>query len=467
MDDVRLTVGLTAWLQDGEVPPPDARMSAGRVMAGVEQAGQLGRWWPPATLAGKVQPVPALGAARPLGASGAATGALGASAQSTAPSVVSRLTPLRIFAALAVLVLISGALLIVPRLIPGPGDPSAGAVVSPFASPSATSAAVPTSSPVPTPAVIRSANGQLAASTHSGTSWPFEWRSSGIVSLADSVSLRIGDLEFNAPGEVLVAGTTQADHAELEARWFEDDVEQRLDISLDLDESHWWVDSIRAGDGATDGAGSIYFDDLQALTRTPLGQSLVGDLSVRSTSATRAELAPAGSAWLQLDGLKLTAFEPGSRPAPLPDCDYFVDDRVSLEWIEAADPADSYWSTEISGRPLRGSGEPLKGIKRMSPAEVEDVLQGLGLCYRFVHSWRPMPRFEDERLNEALGVYVDRRCTAPETGQVGEIDFGPDVGSDPASGQGGSGIVVYVGVNEEKPQAWPEPPPGGTDCPVQ
>ncbi len=460
MDDVRLTVGLTAWLQDGEVPPPDARMSAGRVMAGVEGARQLGRWWPPVALAGKVQPVPALGAARPESPSGPATGS---SPQSTAAGVVSRLTPRRVFAALAVLVLVAAASLIVPRVLPGPAAPSAGAALSP-ASPFATSAAV-SPSPVSTPRVITSASGRLASSTHSGDNWPLEWRGGGIGLLADSVSLRIGDMEFTVPGEVLATGSTYADHAELEARWIESDAEQRLELYLELDEGHWWVDSIRVDDGSAEDGGWIYFEGLEELTRTPLGQSLEGDLFLKSTSATRADLVPAGSATLQLDGLELTAFEPGSRPAPSQGCDFFVDDRVTLVWEEAADPADSYWSTEVSGRPLRGADEPLKGMKRMSPAEVEDVLQGLGLCYRFVHSWRPMPRFEDERLNDALGVYVDRRCSAPETGQVGAIDFGPDVASDVGSDE--AGVIVYVSVTEVKPQDWPEPPSGGTDCPVQ
>ncbi len=463
MDDVRLTVGLTAWLQDGEVPPPDARMSAGRVMAGVEGAKQLGRLWPPAAMAGKVQPVPALGAARPVDPSGPAPGS---SPRSSATGLVSRLTPRTVAAALAVLVLIAGALLIVPRILPGPAAPSAGATSS--ASPSVTIAGA-TVSPSPTPRVVTSANGRLAASTHVGASWPLEWRGGGMELLADRVSLQIGDMELTAPGEVLTTGSTYADHAELEARWIENDAEQRMDLYLDLDEDHWWVDSIRVDDRSIEDGGSIYFDGLQALTRTPLGQSLEGDLFLRSTSATRAELAPAGAATMQLDGLELTAFEPGSRPAPLQGCDFFVDDRVSLVWEEAADPADSYWSTEVSGRPLRGTDEPLKGMKRMSPAEVEDVLQDLGLCYRFVHSWRPMPRFEDERLNEALGVDVDRRCSAPETGQVGEIDFGPDVASGVGSdvGSGEAGVIVYVGVTEEEPQDRPEPPSGGTDCPVQ
>ena len=272
MDDVRLTVGLTAWLQDGEVPPPDARMSAGRVMAGVEQSRQLGRWWPPAALAGKVQPVPALGAARPVSPSGPA---LGSPAQPTTTGVASRLTPLRIVAGIAVLVLIAGASLIVPRVLPGPAAPSAGAMVLP-ASPSATSAMSP--SPMPTPRVITSANGRLAPSTHSGDSWALEWQGGGIGLLADRVSLRTGDLELTAPGEVLATGSTYADHAELEAHWIENDAEQRLDVYLALDEGYWWLDSIRVDDRAAEDGGWIYFEGLQELTRTPLGQRLEGDL---------------------------------------------------------------------------------------------------------------------------------------------------------------------------------------------
>ena len=60
MADQRLTAGLTAWLRDSDIPPPDARMSASRVMAGVETTVRLGRFWPPARLAPAVDPAPAL-----------------------------------------------------------------------------------------------------------------------------------------------------------------------------------------------------------------------------------------------------------------------------------------------------------------------------------------------------------------------------------------------------------------------
>ena len=66
MADQRLVMGLTAWLRDSDVPAPDVRMSASRVMAGMETTERLGRFWPPARLAPAIQPAPALGEFGPI-----------------------------------------------------------------------------------------------------------------------------------------------------------------------------------------------------------------------------------------------------------------------------------------------------------------------------------------------------------------------------------------------------------------
>jgi hypothetical protein len=88
-------------------------------------------------------------------------------------------------------------------------------------------------------------------------------------------------------------------------------------------------------------------------------------------------------------------------------------------------------------------------------------LSPAGLCYRFDHSWTPAPQFEDQRLDRELELYFDRRCSAPETGELTEVSFGPDYPS------GEPDVIVYLRVSETEIRDWPEPPPYGTDCPSQ
>ena len=244
-----------------------------------------------------------------------------------------------------------------------------------------------------------------------------DWASGGIELAADDLQLRVGDTVLSAPGEVLPLGNTYVDDGQLEAWWYEQGNQQRLNINLDLDETDWWVDSIWTYDQQGDDSEWIYFEDLEERTRTPLGEPFMGDLELRSTDADRAAHAAAGAAELELDGLRLSAFMPGTRPAPLTGCDYVVDDRIEVTW-DAWPEGGGSWSTTIAGRPLQGKGELLHGWKRMTPKEAEAVLQTAGLCYRVDHSWRPTPRFEDPRLNRELEGYYDRRCSAPDDRQA-------------------------------------------------
>ena len=287
-----------------------------------------------------------------------------------------------------------------------------------------------------------------------------DWASSGIELAADDLRLRVGDRVVTAPGEVLPLGNTYVDEGQLEAWWYEDGTQHRLNINLELDETDWWVDSIWAYDGRRD-SGWIYFKGLEERTRTPLGEPLVGDVRLRSTGADRKAYRPKGSAVLRLDGLALRAFTPGTRPAPLSGCGYVVDDGVEVTWEEYGGDEGGSWSTGYTDGVLQGPGEPLEGWKQMTPKQAEAALQAAGLCYRVDHSWTPAPRFEDRRLDRELEIYFDRRCSAPETGKLTGVSFGPDYPS------GEPDVIVYLTVRESGVRDWPEPPPYGTDCPSQ
>jgi hypothetical protein len=296
--------------------------------------------------------------------------------------------------------------------------------------PAPTPAPTPTAMPVPTPE---------PTSTPFPT-WPpsdraLDWHGGGVRLEANALALRVRNRLFNAPGEVLTKGTTARDHAQLESTWYEGDVEQRMLVVLGLDDTHWWIRKIRTYDGNENGAW-VDFADLVAKTRTPLGDPLQGDLQLQSTGAQRKALRKDGSADLRLDGLRLTAFGPGTRPAPLTDCEYW------------------------SGPPLQDPGGPLEGLAGMTPAEAEAALRVLGLCFRFDYSWGLPEPFEDARLNRQLDAGRERRCSAPPTGVVQGVSFlqaAPSVAD---------GATVIVEVVDDEVRDLPEPPPAGTDCPA-
>ena len=80
------------------------------------------------------------------------------------------------------------------------------------------------------------------------------------------------------------------------------------------DES-WWVREIWTYDGFKNGDWLMY-KDLKRRTRTPRGESFVGDLRLRPDRVDRPERRDLlESALLRIDGLRLTAFAPGTGPA--------------------------------------------------------------------------------------------------------------------------------------------------------
>ena len=145
-------------------------------------------------------------------------------------------------------------------------------------------AAVAAQDPTADPTAI--ATPDVAATTTPEVEVPrIFWSSGGIELVADDLRLRVTDEVVTAPGEVLPLGTTYDDHGQLEAWWYEQGSQQRLNFNLDLDESHWWVDSIWAYDQHGRNSEWIYFKGLEHRTRTALGEPLTGDFRFRSNES--------------------------------------------------------------------------------------------------------------------------------------------------------------------------------------
>jgi hypothetical protein len=275
-----------------------------------------------------------------------------------------------------------------------------------------------------------------------------EWSAGGVSMEADRVRIRADGKTFKAPGEVLTAFESGPRSGTLESYWYEHDLEQRLYINMGSDGVNWWIGDIWTYDGEK-GGDWILFEDLMTLTRTPIGEAIEGNLRLKSTGGDREHRKP-DTATLRIDGLRLAGFPPPPRirPAALTDCAY-VDPALVGEEGRAFDL-------------MQGPGEPMAGIKDMTPAEAEALLEDLGYCYRFWHSYRIPNPIEDKRLRKHFyDVVTDRRCSAPEHGRIGLVSFGRDYRA------GIDGIVVTVHVDDKQVRDLPEPPPYGTDCQPQ
>jgi hypothetical protein len=279
------------------------------------------------------------------------------------------------------------------------------------------------------PAVVAAQGGSQGpnpAMTDPAAEPRIQWASGGIEPAADDLALQVGDGAMTAPGEVLPMGRTYARDGELEAWWYEQGSQQRLNVLLALDASHWWVDSIWAHDGQGAGSEWIYFEDLAERTRTPLGGSFAGDLRLESTEADREEFRPAGSAVLLLDGLRLSAFMPGTRPAPLTGCDYLVGDRVEVTPAPPPPAGSPSSASDPTGRPASptssstwawrrrrsGTGPSRPRTARTAPRSREPQGPGAGEVSVRTGAWSdsgpPQPRPARQRSRPC------RRAASPE-----------------------------------------------------
>lgn len=311
MADERLVQGLAAWLRDSDTPAPDSLMSASRVMAGVEVTPRLGRLWPPARFAPKVEPAPALGAFGPDGPPPRPMPRV------QKPKIKERtrevLTSVRFLAVSSVAALALSVMLLAASMLPSEptGEPTAALLLAASAEPSLAPPAAtppPTAEPEPSPSPLP---------TWADTDRALDWHTDSVRLEATGLTLAVGGQSFDAPSEVTTTGLLTPRRTSLEGGWTEDLVEQRLVVEIARDETDWWVERIRTYDGRRK-AGWIDFAGLAVRTRTPLGEAWTGDLRASSSGAERKAYRKKGAATLAIDELRLSAFGPEGSLAGTP-----------------------------------------------------------------------------------------------------------------------------------------------------
>ena len=314
MVDQRLVLGLSSWLRDSDVPAPDSRMSASRVMAGVESTKRVGRFWPPARLVREVEPAAELGTFGPEGPPPPAIPRVASPALRARVREV--VTPVRALAVTVTTALVLAIAFLGASLqpqAPAP-EPETAAAVVPVAETSPLPAVVvaPAPTPTPKPAPTPTPTPEPVASLDPAVAWApsertFDWHDGGVRVETDTLKLVVGDKVLTAaPAEAYTAGSAEPGQAQLEVHWYDGRQEQQLLLDLATDDADWWIRRVRTLDGRKSPSW-VMFDVPAARTRTPLGESFEGDLKLKSTGAQRKALREPGSATLKLNDLRVTA----------------------------------------------------------------------------------------------------------------------------------------------------------------
>jgi len=244
------------------------------------------------------------------------------------------------------------------------------------------------------------------------------WDSGAVRLEADSIRIVALDTFTGTPDVVdgvpaLAIGSDPGDASSrtLEVEWQERGVPMRLYLYFAADDSHWWVTEMRTYDGSSRG-GWIHYPG--PLFRTPLGGTYAGDVA-----ATGGRGDVPGS--VRIDGLRLTAFAPGTGPAPRRGC--------------------RPWRIEQGQRPALQPDD----LVGMVPGQAATRLRERGFCYEF--RW-------DYRTGPGSG-FSERWCVPPPTGRVAAVSFLDD-GTALLSVSDDSGLVREVR----------EQPPAGWGCPT-
>ncbi|MFN8620732.1 MAG: hypothetical protein U0869_08330 [Chloroflexota bacterium] len=179
---------------------------------------------------------------------------------------------------------------------------------------------------------------------------------SGIVRLtADSLSLVSGGTTYTGAGPADIhSDPGDATYRTLEVEWQEGGARPGVTVYLTADRDSWWVTELRAGERSSR-QGQVTLP-IPAI-RAPIGGTWTGDLHLADGTTT-----------LDLTGVTLRAFAPGTIPAQLRFC------RPGLPAGGDPDTTDPL----APGQPLAGTG-----IATLTPAGAKALLQSMGLCHVF------------------------------------------------------------------------------------
>lgn len=272
-----------------------------------------------------------------------------------------------------------------------------------------------------------------------------------------SVAFEADDLLIKFRGETFEGGSDpfgriearsyagQVDDRDFELEWLENDTEMRLSIDLESDGADYWIDgvSIAVGNGSEGWRGRMFV--------TPVGQPIEADLRLEEGRGRKRVV-------LAIEGLRLTAFHPGSGPGPLTGCrppDEWSDElrmAVARDRLARDEGLRQDLSEEVmqelleeeaeytSIRPPRAKsddrivlGELLldewdepdhqfkgTGIWTMEPSAIESLLRRMEVCFEFNY------RYPTGVSGEDGSATVERWCTAPPGGEVTSLYFSPN-----------------------------------------
>ena len=218
------------------------------------------------------------------------------------------------------------------------------------------------------------------------------------------------DVVNGAPAIAIDSDPGSATYRTLEVEWQEQGLPMRLSVYLAADDTHWWVTEMRTYDGSSRGAWIHYPGPL---FRTPLGDSYVGDFAA---VGQRGDVP--GS--LRIDGMRLTAFAPGTGPAPRTGCQ---------PWrIVPGGPADT-----------------LEDLVGLTSAQAAARLRARGTCFEFRWSYRTGPG----------SGFSETWCVPPPTGFVDDADTLDD-----------GTVLLWVEDDTGVVREVRDQPPAGWGCPT-
>lgn len=126
------------------------------------------------------------------------------------------------------------------------------------------------------------------------SSSPVRFETPTVLLEAASVAVTVDGKTFVPTPDLRVAGDpgTPNAYTTLELTWFEQSVEQRINIYFVSDGANWWANEIRTYDGTTN---SKWIEQQGEFFKSPLGSAYVGDLDLPN---------------LKIRGMRLDAFRP-------------------------------------------------------------------------------------------------------------------------------------------------------------